>query len=160
MPNTLETIGVSCFQECENLVYASVPFLSENMFDRCINLQEVEFTGEFTKVNGGAFDNCEALQEITLPNSVEIIGDSAFQKCTSLKSINIPTPLTTIESYAFCDCNGLTELTIPSHVTTMGSAAFGNCNNLTINVYFTQDNLPSDWANDWADGVKQINYAQ
>ena len=111
IPNSVTTIGIWAFGECESLTSINIP-------------------NSVTTIGGLAFFGCNSLTSINIPNSVTTIGDCAFLGCSSLTSINIPNSVTTIGNEAFRRCESLTNINIPNSVTTIEKGAFSYCINL------------------------------
>ena len=96
IPNSVESIGYSAFNECIGLTSVTIP-------------------NSVTSIGENAFADCESLTSITIPNSVESIGETAFVRCESLTSITIPNSVESIGSKAFYGCSGLTEINVSSN---------------------------------------------
>ena len=102
------------------------------------------FTG-LTTISDNAFQFCDKLQQIQLPATLTSVGARTFQDCSSLTSVTLPEGLKTISMYAFAGCN-FTNVVIPGSVETIGYAPFVNNNNLTsivvepANAYFDSRN--------------------
>jgi BspA type Leucine rich repeat region (6 copies) len=67
IPNSVTSIGVEAFGECESLTSVTIP-------------------NSVTNIGGGAFFDCFSLTSVTIPNRVTSIGDYAFLDCTNLTS--------------------------------------------------------------------------
>ena len=144
LPDSIDSIGPSAFQNCTGLTSMVIPDL-------------------VTSIGGYAFYDCPGLSSITLPSSIILIGKSAFAFCT-ITTLTIPNSVTTIGDYAFASCSGLITVdannpnysskdgvlfdknqttliqcpvsktgsyTIPSSVTSIGVYAFVSCKDLT-----------------------------
>lgn len=173
IPDGITTIESTAYAECKNLTSVTIPASvvtlgqqwGSGAFHDCINLTEVNFTGERTEllmVGGGTFEMCTSLSQITLPDcsyigyaaflgtaltSIEIpatcteIGGQVFYMCNSLSEIILHEGLTTVGFQAFSCGPVATEVTIPRSVTSIGSIAFGYLNwsekldNFTIRGY-------------------------
>ena len=94
--------------------------------------------------------------EINLPESLLDIYSYAFYQCYALNNVVLPFNLKTIGNSAFNECVKFTEIVIPKSVTTIGEYAFSNCSKLSI--YCEVSSKPKDWSNNWADGVKEVQY--
>ena len=107
LPDGLQTIGTSAFNDCEALTHVTLPA-----------------DAQLTTIGKNAFYQCRSLTNLTIPKNVTAIGQNAFTECTALKSITIPKSVTTIGNFAFQQCAALkdvtvaweTPLTIPSGV--------------------------------------------
>ena len=115
IPNSVTTIGIWAFGECESLTSINIP-------------------NSVTTIGDSAFDGCKSLTSINIPNGVTTIEEGAFAGCESLTSINIPNGITTIGNDAFWGCKSLTSLNIPNGVTTIGEGAFSGCINLPSHI--------------------------
>ena len=139
IPNSVTTIGIWAFGECESLTSINIPnsvtTIGDGAFYDCDSLTSINIPNSVTTIENDAFWGCKSLTSINIPNSVTTIGDSAFGGCDSLTSINIPYSVTTIGESAFYGCNSLTSINIPNSVTTIGDCAFLGCSSLTsINI--------------------------
>ena len=112
IPDSIITIGVRAFEDCDGLTSIEIP-------------------DSVTTIGEGAFSGCSSLTSVVIPNSVTTIGDYAFSGCSSLTSIEIPDSVTTIGFGAFQYCSSLTSIEIPDSVTTIGFDSFSNCSSLT-----------------------------
>ena len=139
IPNSVTTIGIWAFGECDSLTSINIPnsvtTIGDGAFYDCDSLTSINIPNSVTTIENDAFWGCKSLTSINIPNSVTTIGDSAFGGCESLTSINIPYSVTTIGESAFFGCNSLTSINIPNSVTTIGDLAFDGCESLTsINI--------------------------
>ena len=122
IPNSVETIGISAFENCTQL-------------------SEVTLPESLTAISSATFRSCFSLSKITLPSTVTSIGSEAFANCYALESLTLPVNLATIETYAFLNCTGLTSIELPSKLDFIGDNAFEKCfslievcNNSMLNV--------------------------
>ena len=81
---SLQVIGESCFENCQNLV---------KMND--LSKTSIEIIGN------KAFKNCMFLSDIILPNTVKIIGEAAFFNCSFNLKFTAPKSLTELKKDAF-----------------------------------------------------------
>ncbi len=112
LPDSIDSIGPSAFQNCTGLTSMVIPDL-------------------VTSIGGYAFYDCPGLSSITLPSSIILIGKSAFAFCT-ITTLTIPNSVTTIGDYAFAYSTGLSNITIGKSVTSIGNRVFDGCTNLAI----------------------------
>ena len=89
IPDSVTTIGVCAFAQCDNLKSITIP-------------------DSVTTIGGWAFAECGNLKSITIPDSVTTIEYDAFEDCSSLKIVTIGNSVTTIGDYAFYGCSSLT----------------------------------------------------
>ena len=160
IPNSVETIGESCFSGCKNLksliIGESVDTISNNVFSGCSALIDVQwnarnarkvisssnsplFSSALTNiVFGDIVDSipdylcysCENLKTVTFSPSIKKIGDYAFSGCKQLVDLNLPDALIKIGRSTFNGCSSLQDVVIPNNVTTIGSSAFSSCDGL------------------------------
>ena len=133
LPETLITIGIGVFKECNNLS-------SINLED-CVCLIEIGIQ---------AFDGCSSLKEVTIPKSVESIKTYAFSNCSGLEKLTVESGNNVYHSEGNCIIEtatnrlvfGCKNSIIPSYITSIGNAFWGcsgltgeldlsNCTNLT-----------------------------
>ena len=92
--------------------YTSYGEISDCMFHRCANLQNIVLPAGITFIGNHAFSECSSLISIDIPDSIISIGYNAFEKCSSLTSIYIPVGVTSIDSFAFSQCSSLESVYI------------------------------------------------
>jgi len=78
IPGSVTTIGVSAFEDCDNLDCLSI----------CSGVG-------VTTIKANAFKGCTSLEDLTIPSSVETIEDDAFKSCDSLANAVVPTEFNT-----------------------------------------------------------------
>jgi hypothetical protein len=141
------TFHVGAFASDKNITRFSIDIsenviFSNDIFYKCIKLQNVSIGDSATSIGDYAFYKCSSLTNVTIGESVESIGDRAFQGCTSLTmsipgsvtipdTVTIPNSVTSIGHRAFQGCYSLTDVTIPDSVLTIGFRAFFECTSLT-----------------------------
>ncbi|MBQ8612422.1 MAG: leucine-rich repeat protein, partial [Oscillospiraceae bacterium] len=130
IPDTVESIGDSAFNDCRGLkeltIPASVKSIGASAFWRCFQIETITILSENLTIGDAAFAWCEGVRHITVPEGVTEIPFSCFECCTNLQTVSLPQSLTAIDTYAFRD-TGLTEITIPAGVTNIKSEAFWGC---------------------------------
>ena len=160
IPDNIERICGSVFDECDNLQYneydnvlylgnSSNPYLvliaaKDKNITSCVIHNNAKVIADY------AFINCKALIEVTVGNSVANIGYYAFERCTKIVYVNY---LGTIESWctidgvywlmyssssttkSFC-LNGIavTNLVIPNTVTAIPAGAFARTNITNVSI--------------------------
>ena len=113
IPDSVTSIGANAFQNCQYLVYATLP-----------NNSSYKIIGD------NMFRTCVSLKAIVIPDQITEIGSYAFNYCTNLSSVALPSDLKTIKSYAFETCKALTSISFPGSLETIGERAFSQDTNL------------------------------
>ncbi len=82
----------------------SIEKIGESAFDGCENLSRIVIGKGVTSIGDQAFSGCSSLTSVTIGNSVTSIGSAAFQYCRSLTSVTIGNSVTSIgrEAFAYC----------------------------------------------------------
>ncbi len=111
--NTLRKIGESAFQDCHNLISASIQ-------------------AGVTVIGAKAFQGCESLFNITLPSSIKEIGDFTFSDCRSIKALTIPPMVDRIGHGAFQNCCSLERIVVQEGVCFIGNGAFSGCSDSLV----------------------------
>lgn len=135
LPEGLTKIGDSVFFHTnlkEITVPASVESIGQSVFDMCDNLEAATIFGKIEKIEDNVFSNCNNLKNVKLPDTVKEIGEYAFSYCKELKKINLPAELKKIDFCAFEACGSLTEIVLPSKVTSISERAFYQCSGLKV----------------------------
>ena len=114
IPNTVDSLGASCFQGCTALTQATINAtgnLGSNCFESCTALTQASIN-----VNGSlgesCFQGCTALAQATLGAGVTGIWRSCFEDCSSLAEITIPAAVDSIGNNVFKECTSLANVTI------------------------------------------------
>lgn len=75
IPDGIETIGESAFEECSTLTSVTIPDSVKNIegyaFYFCRNLKSVTFGNGVTNIGHYAFENCRSLESVKVPLSLE-----------------------------------------------------------------------------------------
>ena len=131
--NSIESVGVGAFVNCDNLtsldVYAKN--IQAGAFGLCDKLTTVNLRNA-VEITGTFFD-CDELIDVTLPATLKVIGDSTFYDCLKLQTLILPEGLEKIDSGNFYNCDALTNISIPSTLTYFGRYNFDSCGNLEYN---------------------------
>lgn len=112
------------FQNCKALTSVSLPNtleeIGESTFEDCNTLESVKFgsTNKLKKIGYGAFRGCK-IKTLDIPEGVEEIGGMAlgamngsFNTNKTLTTVTLPSTLKKIEYNTFNNCGALTSLTI------------------------------------------------
>lgn len=92
IPDSVETIGTSAFQNCQDLERIALPSalqtLSDVTFYNCTALSEVTFPASLKTIESSAFGGCRNLSKVKLPASLKAIQSSVFHRCSALKTVS------------------------------------------------------------------------
>lgn len=103
---------------------ATLEHIGKSVFENCDNLREVTFAGENVETVGArTFKGCRSLNSITLPAGVKEIEEEAFIGCSNLTFVDFPVSLLKIGEKAFADC-GFTSIQLPPALEVIGEDAF------------------------------------
>ena len=135
MPDCIEEIGYSAFQDCTGLERIGFPEnekfveLSAWAFHGCKRLESIKIPDSVTKIGSGVFWDCGELSEVILPKMLEEIGDSAFYNCDKISEIEIPKSLKRCDGMngAFRDCDGLKKVKFEKGTTEIAEWLFEGC---------------------------------
>ena len=152
LPNTVTSIEVNAFRECEALTKMTFPSSLKKIGDKAfafsgiksVNIEsEIEYgayvyyacealttatTDSTLKVLPmGVFACCRNLDKVTLANTLTAIADEAFFCCYNLKNITVPASVETIGTKSFYCCKALGAIAVPDSVTAIGDLAYYNC---------------------------------
>ncbi len=113
----VEYIGVSAFQECENLNTVQMPNsvtqIGSQAFYYDTKLQNINISKKIKKINSYIFYGCRSLETVEIPEGVISIELNAFSNCGNLETIKLPSTLESIDSTAFNACTKLNNIEIP-----------------------------------------------
>ncbi|HBK02422.1 MAG TPA: hypothetical protein DDY77_05285, partial [Clostridiales bacterium] len=140
VPEGVETMGVSVFEDCTNLVHASLPASLTHIGKQYS--ASSSSTGYYITYEARTFAGCYALENVTFANDskLERINMSMFLDCVSLKSVELPDTIERIEQQAFYG-SGIESITIPASVTKLDFFAFMNCKDLTTVNFATEGGI-------------------
>ena len=127
IPNSVDTIGRSAFQDCsleEMTLPTGLKYVSAGLFSYCQSLRKIDIPNGVTSIHTGAFEWCTALRNVTIPDGVIAIGACAFEGCTALRNVTIPDGVTGIGTRAFSNCTELREIILPESITFIGGDPF------------------------------------
>ena len=83
---TIDTIGESCFADCDIITSVVLP-------------------DTVTTIEDYAFNTCEDLEYIYLPEGLRTIGSCAFDYCDELAYVYVPDGVNNVGQWAFDDCS-------------------------------------------------------
>ena len=166
LPEGMESIGKSAFDECKSLERINIPstvkVIGDYAFQHCERLQDVNLPDGLKKIGKLAFDSCYSLRSIEIPASLKSISDSAFFGCRKLKHVVLHEGLEYIGTMAFGNCSLLRQIDIPSTVKEIKPNAFicvGNSNLSVIKFCDDMEEFVSglslrDW---WDNGISEYS---
>lgn len=136
LPDKLEAIGSSAFDNCTNLtgsliIPKGVTRIGTMAFDNCSNMKGVlELPNTLEYISNQAFNYCDFTCELILPESLKYIGHDAFLGNNGFYgNLNLPSDLFYLGSGAFQDCSNLTgDLRIPQKITEILNNTFKTTN--------------------------------
>jgi hypothetical protein len=159
IPETLNTIGGSCFSGCTGLTNIYIPdsvtSFGELIFANSGPFTSVRLPSNLTTLPAGIFarsnfaDNCiftipasvtlidsqafitSNIKSIDIPYGVVRLGSACFSQCYSLSNFVIPASVTYIDNDVFSTCTSLTNIVVPNSITYIGNGAFNSCSSLT-----------------------------
>lgn len=151
-PTHIIKAGENCFRNCRNIETVNlnddIEYISDGMFDGCVNLKEINCNKKelsigkksfrnctritsippfVTKYNEQAFENCNGLTEITIASPM--IPQACFRGCKNLKTILNQDIIQSIQSYCFSGCENLEEISL-QNITFVPAEAFSHCKKL------------------------------
>lgn len=127
-------------------VNEGVTCLSNNAFNGCENLENIDISDSVESVGNCAFAGCSSIEEIIIPEGVTSINAEAFVGCTSLKTVKylgdtagwcaIEFRMTTSNPAYIADelyINGklVSDVVIPDGTETVGAYAFAGCESIS-----------------------------
>ena len=91
-----------------------VDYISNNVFNGCTNLKEVEFT-TISYIGDNAFYGCKTLKKVTINEFINscTLGDGVFSMCTSLSEVTMDKSLESVGQYIFNHCAKLNTINMP-----------------------------------------------
>ena len=153
LPNSVTSIGNSCFSGCTSLTSITLPnsvtSIKYGSFSGCTSLTSItlpdsvtsigascfarsgivsiEIPDLVTRVGNYCFADCKDLISIKFLNSLKTLESEILRNCTSLKNVTLPNSISSFEKACFSGCTSLTSITLPDSVTSIGSDCFYNC---------------------------------
>ena len=126
LPNSVKSIGIAAFYNCEKLekidIPSSIKEVGEFAFEGCKSLETITLP-DIMSVPNGCFRE-SGLKKIQLPETIQSIGAYAFYGCSSLEDVVFNEGLVRIDSLAFKDCDNLNHVILPTSLISIGELAF------------------------------------
>lgn len=132
IPENVKTIEPYIFKECKSLSRISIPNGTEKIGDSAFfgcGIENISIPDKITEIPESTFEECSSLKEVNFPDGIKTIGDKAFRNCTSLENINFPDGLETIGNDAF-HTTALKEVILPDSVSGLGNHTFRECTSI------------------------------
>ena len=135
LPDKLEAIGSSAFEDCTNLtgsllIPEGVTRIATNAFALCSNLNGLlSLPSTLKYISNSAFTSCDFTCELILPSSLKYISENSFSFNSGFYgNLVLPDELEYIGGGAFNDCSGfIGDLRIPQKISTISDAVFNSC---------------------------------
>lgn len=146
LPQTIKSIGISAFYNCQQLTSIIIPEgiteIKATTFSGCEDLKEVLLSSTVKSLGKCAFLSCGKLESIDLMN-VTNIDEGCFQNCSSLLNIKM-NKVTSIGEESFYACRQLQSIDFSDDLTFVGQRSFYGCSSLPIHCcdkgYYLGDN--------------------
>lgn len=114
IPNSVETLGLKCFNSCYNLqsivIPNSVKSIGARAFAESSKLSSAKISDAIKDIPTQCFWYCKNLEEITLPSNLETVGSSAFADCKKIKVIRLPETIKELRDNCFSYISALEEV--------------------------------------------------
>lgn len=137
LPSSLITLGSRAFYCCDNLteifIQGKVTDFGELIFDRCVNLQNIEVDGNnpILKSEDGvlyskdmkkliAYPIGKENSEFVIPSTITTVGARAFALSNHLRNVRFPQNLSSIEEGAFFSCDSIDDIVLPEKLVSIG----------------------------------------
>lgn len=134
LPNSITSLGNSCFKLCNKLTSVKLPdnitSLGDETFMTCSKLSSINIPNTLTSLGEFCLAFCN-ITKLTLPNSITNLGNNCFQSCENLETITLPQNITNLPAYCFHDCKKLSGITLHEGITSLGESCFEGCSSLT-----------------------------
>lgn len=135
IPNTVEVIGKSAFEENKNIELVVVP-------------------NSVKRIESYAFWGCDNLDTVVLGKGLSEVGDYSFTGCKGLVQMSVPSTVSSIGIQAFSDCVNLKDITIPPETQYIHETAFNGCTKLTIHA--ETGSVAEQYAKDFYERQKEM----
>ena len=131
---------IETFNELDE--FTSLTSISDNAFNGCSSLREIEIGANVKSIGNSAFQGDSALRSINISEDIESVGSGAFDGCSSMDVETISLPkITEVEDNSFRGCASIRAFEIGTDVTSIGSESLKGCSSLERIV--TKTNAPS-----------------
>lgn len=134
LPNSITSLGNSCFKLCNKLTSVKLPdnitSLGDYTFMGCSDLSVIELPKKLISLGVSCFLGCN-ITKLTLPNSITKLGRGCFNSCENLETVTLPQNITNLPDFAFNDCKKLSGITLHEGITSLGESCFAGCSSLT-----------------------------
>ena len=134
LPNSITSLGNSCFKLCNKLTSVKLPdnitSLGDETFMGCSDLSVIELPKKLISLGVSCFMGCN-ITKLTLPNSITKLGIGCFHSCENLETVTLPQNITNLPDFAFNDCKKLSGITLHEGITSLGESCFEGCSSLT-----------------------------
>lgn len=120
------------------IILDGVISIGKNAFEKCINLENVNFPNSIISLGSNSFADCSNLSKVTLPDNIKKIEYSVFENCINLRSVKLPLIINEIPDSLFYNCSSLESVVLPNSVSIIGNSAFSKCTKLN------QVNIPEN----------------
>lgn len=92
IPDSVTSIGIGAFKNCQTLeaisIPASVTDIGANTFEGCVSLKSIGIPSSISVIPTGMFTNCEKLSLVRIKSSLKRIVMGAFIGCSKLEGID------------------------------------------------------------------------
>ncbi|MCR5195154.1 MAG: leucine-rich repeat domain-containing protein, partial [Pseudobutyrivibrio sp.] len=155
LPDTVEEIEDSAFEQCSNLKTINLPEgllkIKQTAFALCSSLDGITLPNSLVKIGNSAFQSCESLTSIVIPDNLDAlsenadedkdngIGSDVFKGCSSLSSVTLGRAMRTIPAGCFANTTMLKSIVIPKGITDIRETAFSDSGLLSIDLSKNQN---------------------
>ena len=134
LPNSITSLGNSCFKFCHNLTSVKLPdnitSLGDYTFMGCSDLSVIELPKKLISLGVSCFLGCN-ITKLTLPNSITKLGIGCFHSCENLETVTLPQNITNLPAFCFSDCKKLSGIILHEGIISLKDCVFENCLGLT-----------------------------
>ena len=157
LPESVEHIGWSAFEECRSLKTITLPrylrqieghaFLRSGLesvsipdrcsiigchvFAYCEQLKSISFPkNDALDIEMACCQGCSSLVACDLGSGMKQLNNSFFEKCCSLEEIHLPSSIVRIGCDSFDDASALKEINLHDNIVHISDGSFSGCKNL------------------------------